>query len=289
MAWVLALGVVAACGPKVLLDEETDAGETVPLDTEAGDTVASTANPSTSSSPTTGATTASTGTTSGGPVPTTENPSDPTMSGTVGTVSTSAGTTGPGDGPDGEQCMLDAECMSGFCYVVGILGGVCGECNSDDDCPTGGCSPPNPLTGQGSVCNDGNYGEGCDSDDVCVGSLVCATIIDIPGIITESTCSQCRTDADCPGYCSPEYDIPNFTGAWRCVAPLEVPIGEGCDHTGTGDLACSTGICAAADIMGILEIGVCSECETAGDCLFGEMCQGAGVDLDVGLTPGTCV
>lgn len=194
--------------------------------------------------------------------------------------------------PDGAYCMEDFECLSGHCYVLGVLGGTCGECSSDSDCPTGGCSPPNPLTRPPIPpwCNHGQLGEGCQSDDACDDALSCAFIFDIPGVITGLSCSQCGTDADCGGnlLCSPDYDLVTFGGAKLCVAPGSQPLGKGCDLQGTGDNACASGICAAADFMGILQLGVCSECETDEDCPLDQTCTPAQATPGTGLFPGQC-
>jgi hypothetical protein len=195
--------------------------------------------------------------------------------------------------PDGSSCNQPCECNSDSCFVVGILGGLCGECDEDADCPNGGCSPPEPVLQPplGAVCNDGSLGGGCQTDAACQEPLVCAVVLDVPGVITTSTCGECELDDDCgTDLCSPEYAFPSLGGSWQCVAPGSEPIGSGCAFDGSGDQSCASGMCAEADVMGLFSVGVCSECEVDDDCtMANQICQPAGVDLDAGLIPATCV
>ena len=69
--------------------------------------------------------------------------------------------------------------------------------------------------------------------------------------------------------------------------------GLGCDLEGSGDMQCMSGFCAPADVMGFLELGVCSECENDENgepqgCDPGQVCMDASVDLAMGLIAGTC-
>ena len=96
------------------------------------------------------------------------------------------------DLPDGASCTSAGECLSGNCYLVPFLGGYCGECNEDADCPDGGCTPPNPFDNGGSTCNMGEAGGGCESDEVCMDGLSCGTVLDLLGLITISTCGECE-------------------------------------------------------------------------------------------------
>lgn len=202
--------------------------------------------------------------------------------------------TGPSEPqPNGSECSENEECVSGFCFVIQVLGGLCGECLVDADCPDGGCSLPNPLAMPpvGAVCNDGGAGEGCMTTDVCQDPLVCATILEVPGILTASTCSECTMDSECMDgmLCSPSYDVLNISGQKTCVAPMSVPNGEGCDFAGTGDMACMSEICAAVDVMGLLMVGVCGECEVDADCMAPDTCQPAALDMQTGtVTPPLC-
>jgi hypothetical protein len=212
--------------------------------------------------------------------------------GTSGSTDESGTDTGnPGGGPDGSPCSSDDECASDRCYLVPLLGGICGECVVDGDCEGGGCSPPNPLTSAPSVCNQGEQGGGCQSDAACCGIGICNPLIVAPGIITVSTCGQCDSPDDCPGGapCQPSYDFANFSGLWECVPADSLPDGHGCTPDAAGDGACESGICAAVSLMGIITLGVCSECETDADCDDGQTCSEPGVDLVTGPFAGTCV
>ncbi len=205
----------------------------------------------------------------------------------------SEGSTGePGGLPNGSACDLDPQCDSNSCFVVGPLGGICGECEADTDCDAGGCSVPLPLAmpPQGAVCNDGSLGDGCDTDAACADALVCALIIDVPGILTNETCGECAIDADCgpAEVCSPDYDVPAFGGAWRCEGEGSLPNGSGCRLDGFGPFACASGICTPGDVLGLLELGVCGACAFDNECPFGQTCQPAQVDLGLGLTGSFC-
>ena len=215
----------------------------------------------------------------------------------AGTFEDSGTDDGPAEPqPNGSTCSENEECESGFCFVVQFLGGICGECLVDADCPDGGCSLPNPIAMPpvGAVCNDGGPGEGCMTDDVCQDGLVCASIISVPGILEANTCSECTMDADCAEglLCSPSYDVLNISGQRICVEPMSVPNGEGCDIEGTGNEACMSGICAEINIMeGLLVLGICGECGVDADCdmAAGEVCLPADIDTTTGVvTPPTC-
>ncbi len=199
--------------------------------------------------------------------------------------------------PNGELCTSgdDAECESGHCFES-PLGNICGECEVDADCADttmGGCSIPNPLMmpPTGATCNDGSLGGGCMTSDVCMEPLICAEILNVPAVIVASTCSECTTDADCMGgdLCSPSYDVLNLSGSKTCVPPGSVPTGEGCDFMSSGDDACLSGFCAVADVMGFVQLGVCSECEGDMGCMPDEECAPPEVALDAGLIAGTCM
>lgn len=202
------------------------------------------------------------------------------------------GCAAPGDVPDGQACSDDCECVSQSCFVVGILGGVCGECKDEGDCEGGGCTMPNPLAQPpaGAVCNDGAQGEGCNTSAACQTDLFCKTIVDVPGIITNATCSPCACDADCGAdFCVPSYDVLDLSGAWVCAARGSLPDGSGCDLDGSAGSPCESGICAVADIMGIWQVGVCGECNVDADCNNGETCQPLEVDIGTGVvSPSFC-
>lgn len=195
--------------------------------------------------------------------------------------------------PNGASCEENEECVSGFCFFISILGGICGECNADTDCPDGGCSLPNPLAQPpvGATCNMGGPGEGCMTDAVCEDGLVCAPILAVPGILEANTCSECLTDAECTEgtLCSPTYDVLNISGQRTCVPPGSVPNGEGCDHLGTGNMACASGLCATVDIMMLLQVGVCGDCAVDADCTPPDVCLPADIDIATGtVVPPTC-
>ncbi len=195
--------------------------------------------------------------------------------------------------PDGASCTEDVECESGNCYFISILGGICGECNADEDCADGGCSLPNPLAMPpvGARCNMGEPGAGCETMAVCQDGFLCETILEAPGILEVKTCSACGTDADCENgeLCSPTFDVLNISGQKVCVAPGTVPNGDGCDHLGSGDLACMSGLCATVDIMQILQLGVCGDCGVDADCTAPDICLPADIDIATGVvTPPLC-
>jgi hypothetical protein len=194
--------------------------------------------------------------------------------------------------PNGDTCSESDECESGSCYLAGILGGICGECLDDDDC-VWGCGAPNPLgmPPTGSTCDDGGVGAGCETDAACQMTLTCAEIISVPGIIDINGCSECEIDADCDELCSPNYEasFTEFEGHWECITAGSLPLGAGCNLAGSGDAACDSTFCASADIMGLLQIGVCSECEIDMDCGAGGTCEAPQVDLDGTFTPGACL
>lgn len=270
-AWIALLSGVLACAS----DSGSDDGNTGNTDGGTGADTGATSAPNTTGMSMSGGMTSSPGT-------------DGSDGGT-----SAAGSTGPAEPqPDGSSCTENEECISGKCFVVSILGGICGECLTDTDCPDGGCSLPNPISNPpvGAHCNMGEPGAGCETDDVCQMG-VCATILDVPGVLTAKTCSDCIADADCTDgqLCSPTYDVLNISGQKLCVEPGSVPNGEGCDFMGTGDTACMSGLCAAVDIMSLLMVGVCGDCEVDADCTAPDVCIPASIDTATGtVTPPTC-
>lgn len=260
------------------------------------------------------------GSTSSGETPTTTDPTTPTStepqtSGTGTGGETDAMTTEP-TSSTGEVCqdvmlgqpndatcadVTGCGCASGKCFVVPILGGFCGECLGDADCSPGGCTPPDPVNGIGSRCNKGEPGAGCESDAVCSDPQHphCAPVLVVQGILDVSTCSACKTNLDCPPAahnCTPIYDIPNFTGLLECVADGAIPNGAGCNLSDNGqgqpigDEACASGLCGTANVMGLLDVGVCGECRSNADCPPNlPQCSDPQVDLNAGvLIPAQC-
>jgi hypothetical protein len=230
------------------------------------------------------------------------DPSGGPQSTTVSDASSSSGwdpeptsLTDTGGVPDdlGEQCQSNADCDSGMCFLAGILGGICSECLTDADCEWG-CGLPNPLAKppEWAACTDGGLGGGCMSDAACVGTLQCALV---PGVLSVSTCSECETDGDCSGsyLCSPNIDVATLGGNLECVAPGSRSLGSFCQVGGSGDEACGSGHCGVADVMGLLEFGVCSECSNVDfpdeGCSLGQTCTDPEVNLDGTVTPGECV
>jgi hypothetical protein len=197
-----------------------------------------------------------------------------------------------------EPCTSDDECLGAYCHVVPFLGGVCGECASDDQC-TNGCTAPNYfgpdgvgpdcLPVSGSYCNDGSLGEGCQTDAACVGGLTCENAMSLLGLIEINGCSDCASDADCGAQiCTAMVDFGSFRGHKTCVSPGSLAQNEMCDLEGNGDVACASGICSTVNIMGLAEIGVCGECNTDSDCDFG-FCDVGSFDLETGVALGsTC-
>jgi hypothetical protein len=279
-----------------------------------------TSAPTTGTDPTTSTTSTTTGDTTTAPPPTTtEPPLDTTTTAT--TVSTTTGdTTGecldltapampealPGTTTDGGPCNdpegqpLDAPCTdpsgcgcaSGRCFVVPALGGFCSECLADDHCAEGGCTVPNPIQGIGARCNIGAPGDGCQTGAICNFSCAqrCSPILEVPGIITAATCSECLSDADCgparPN-CTPVYAVSDFSGQLVCMPDASVPDNEGCSLQGDGDKACASGHCGEASVMGLLKLGICGECNADADCPQGQQCTDPQVDLDNGLLIGS--
>jgi hypothetical protein len=206
----------------------------------------------------------------------------------------------PANQPQSAAC-TDASgcgCASGFCFLVPILGGFCGECLVDADCGDGGCTVPNPLGNIGATCNTGQAGDGCMTDDVCSDPQndICATILSVPGIINVATCGECVDTTDCPGNapnCSPVYDIPNFTGTNTCVPNGSVPNNGGCNlaednmNDPVGNKACDSGFCGEANVMGLLKLGICGECNSDSDCQPGDFCSDPVVDLEQGTLVGS--
>lgn len=239
-------------------------------------------------------------------------PPDPTSATSTSTSTTDVTASGPEtDGfcqdppglPNNTGC-TDASgcgCASGKCFVVPILGGFCGECLGDADCSPGGCTVPDPINGIGSHCNKGEPGAGCESDAVCTdpGHPHCAPVLAVEGIIKVATCGACASNADCPpdaDNCTPIYDIQNFGGVFECLPDGSVPDGAGCNLSDDGqgepigNAACKSGFCGAANVMGLLEVGVCGACNSDADCPGNGTCTDPMVDLNGGvLVPAMCV
>lgn len=214
---------------------------------------------------------------------------------------TTAGMCADPEGQPNDLSCQDASgcgCESGKCFVIPILGGLCGECLGDVDCDGGGCTVPNPLASLGSRCNKGEPGAGCQSDDVCQdpSAPLCKLVLSVPGIIDVATCSACRSNADCPDpkqhNCSPEYDLAGFSGQYVCKADGSAQLDTGCsldDCQGNplGDRVCASGFCNAAAVQGVLKIGICSECREDTDCPPGTSCSDPQVDTQSNTMTGS--
>jgi hypothetical protein len=102
------------------------------------------------------------------------------------------------------------------------------------------------------------------------------------------------TDGDCANgqVCSPNILIAEIGGQLECVDPGSEADGESCDLLASGQ-ECASTHCASADIMGLLQLGVCSECSNVDvpneGCAAGETCVDPTVELDGAVTAGSCV
>lgn len=280
-ASVLALSLTAACNPR----GETSASASEGSSTgDATDGATATSAPTTSVGGTSSSSSEGTSSTTANPTTgvTTESPCQDTPMQPINSECTDASGCG---------------CDTGKCFVVPALGGFCGECLSDADCSPGGCSVPNPIAGVGATCNMGGPGEGCESDAVCVdpANAICGTLLSVPGIITVSTCGQCKVNADCTDpalpNCTPTYDVLNFKGKLDCIADGALENNSGCsleDDGGmaAGNKACKSGFCGEASVMGLLKLGICGECLSDADCGMGKMCVDPAVDLNAGTLIG---
>ena len=227
----------------------------------------------------------------------TTEPPDTDSATTEPTTVTDTETGSGGNLENGEQCMSNDECASGMCFLAGILGGICSECLTEEDCDWG-CNLPNPLSDPpiGAMCGSGGLGEGCNTEDACMDDgHFCAEIIDVPGVLSASTCSECLTTADCtdPQVCNVVIRIEDIAGEKTCVDVGSVQDGEFCDLSQDDQNAPCDGFCASADIMGLVEFGVCGRCSNVDmaneGCADGETCQDPTVDLDGTVVASMCV
>lgn len=298
LAPALLLTALALAGCAGADDQAGSESATSTGDGTSSVSASSTSGGSSSGSSSSGSSTSAASTSTSSSTSAASETSSSTGDGTTSTTGGSACVEPPFDpdplGPQAAMCVSDAECADGdSCFNVPLLGGLCGECKTDADCPAGGCTPPDVLNGRGAVCNTGKPGGGCETDAACNSTChnICAEVLDATPILVISTCSACQTSADCePGWvCAPELDLDNFTGINECVPPGSLALGASCSLAGDGADACASGICGDASIMGIIKVGVCSECASDADCAPGELCTDASVDPnDNTLIPGTC-
>jgi hypothetical protein len=267
---------------------------------DSGETAAdegTTSSVDTDTSPSTTASGSAT-TASGSASATTTSPS--TTDGTTTEMTTSVtdtmptSTTNTEPQPNGAMCMSNEECESEMCFLAGILGGLCSSCLTDADCEWG-CGLPNPLVDPplGAECTMGMLGEGCDTAEACMDKThVCALIIDVPGVLSASTCSECESTADCMNdmVCNVSISIETISGQKTCIEPNTVEDGGFCDLEGPGDEAC-VNYCGTADIGGLATFGVCGQCnnESGEGCEAGQKCEPPTVDLDGTVVPSMCV
>lgn len=202
------------------------------------------------------------------------------------TSTSGADSTGASDEPlpDGEACIDSEDCI-GECYFAEGIGGTCGECGSDEDCPDGGCSPPGFLEASPPSCNDGSLSSPCETDAACQDPLTCVVALDL-GQFAFRGCSSCTGPGDCgeEEQCNLELELGEVRGYLQCVPNSSVVLGGTCSN----DAACASGFCVEVSLMTAVA-GVCSECREDGDCDAGQTCNGASIDMaTLTLLPGTC-
>jgi hypothetical protein len=169
-----------------------------------------------------------------------------------------------------------------------VLGGRCGECDEDADCPDGGCSSHNPYGVDVPSCNLGEQGGHCESDAACQPGLRCINVFEFWDVLFVDTCSACATDADCDGadICVAMFDIDEWAGSAQCLPPGTLAQDSHCDLEGSGEQACSSGICASVDVQNTDVIGACGECDDDSDC-GGGVCVAGQLDTYFGLLTGS--
>lgn len=192
--------------------------------------------------------------------------------------------------PNGETCALDEDCESGICYET-ALGNICSECGSAMDCVDADAGINCTFNGTFFECSDGAAGEMCDDMASCMDGLFCSKVVDTGGLIPDQFCSECDTSEHCddPQICNPVFvpDIMMPMGQNICTDPGTVELDAFCDHEGDGDAACMSGHCVVADIMGLIMLGVCGECDTSDDCAMGETCTEPMVDAQTFMVSGS--
>lgn len=200
------------------------------------------------------------------------------------------GTTGTAPGDLGAMCTTDADCVEGlFCNGVPQFGfAVCSECAGDENCDGGNCT----LTANGYFeCGDGSVGQMCETDEACGDALFCAEVVNLGGLFNGNFCSECKDDSQCMNgqLCAPTLefmDLMNIGGQRNCIDPNTQPNNQICDVDANGDEQCE-GFCTAADIMGLIQIGVCGECESDADCMGNGACMPAMLGFD-GVAGSVC-
>lgn len=249
----------------------------------SSDSASSTGTPTTTSPTSTGSDTSTSTTTTG------VDPTTGACGGFIG-CNTDTGNTGPL--PDGSECSSDADCESMNCYVNMIFGSFCAVCNEDADCVAAGTGTACTLdlATQSISCTNGANGSTCMSDAACMSGHCDAVInIPIPGVLPD-TCGECgeSTDCDMGDICSPSFDFMAFSGQKLCVAPGSVENNQLCPEGAEGDLACMSGHCTTATLMGIIPVDICGECASDADCMMGQTCKDAEASM-MGFSGSLCV
>ncbi len=183
--------------------------------------------------------------------------------------------------PNGSECSDPGACMTGNCYKVPLpVGdlppGICAECDADADCVAAGLGTACSVDAEtlGAVCGYGNEGSFCETQAACQDDLVCTALIDGAEGLLPHTCSECDSDADCGGAlrCLPVIDVATYSGQKRCTVPGSVGQGGLCPLP-DGDPMCVTHKCAVLSLAGLLDVGVCGQCKSDGDCAVGQTCD----------------
>jgi hypothetical protein len=192
--------------------------------------------------------------------------------------------------PNGETCNANEECESGHCFMTAV-GSVCSECSSGQDCIDEGTGINCTFNGMFFECSDGAAGEMCEEPEQCMEGLFCSQVVNTGGIIPDKFCSECDTTADCdmPQVCNPTFvpDLNMPMGQNICVDPGSVALDQFCDFEGDGNLACESGVCSIADVMGFIMLGACGECDDDHPCPMGETCMPAMLDMGTFMVMGS--
>lgn len=190
---------------------------------------------------------------------------------------------------DGAACIGGGQCSSGECFMAGSFGGICGECSDDSDCTSGKvCDHPRLDAGfwTPSQCVTPALGTGCTDVYSCGAGLQCETIFYSPALFPVKTCSECEKDSNCSGsdVCAPVLDLPNMKASLQCITNASLSTDELCED----DNECSSGLCRTANLGGLGDVGVCSECRDDEDCGSTETCTSPLATI-FGLSGAVCV
>ena len=164
-----------------------------------------------------------------------------------------------------------------------------GECRTDSDCPSGGCTPPNPIARPqlGSTCNEGSVGSGCQNDAACQSGLFCAEVGSTSTGYVFQTCGECDPSVGCAGnsLCNPSFEGAASRAVNRCVAQGSLVNGITCES----DAACASGFCTTLVFPEGSEVGVCSHCSLDSDCAPGLTCTSPSFHIDAGFEGAECL